>query len=287
MTGRLLHGLAEILGGYDHLILDIFGVLHDGLRAFPDTVATLRAIQDQGLQTCLLSNTPRRAHAAVAQMERMGIGRGFYTHIVTSGESAFESLRDDEKTFGKKCWFIGRPSPIEITHDLDLTLLPGPEGADFILNSIPGTEDSDVRVLEKNLRRAADLGLPMLCANPDLVVNIGNEQHLCAGTFAAFYESIGGCVVYHGKPHTPVYERCHALLGHPDKTRILAIGDAFHTDIAGARRFGIASVLNLDGIHGEEVAMDATSGTLDPRKLKALLAAKEHKPDYVIQGFRM
>jgi len=199
------------------------------------------------------------------KMPIIGVGgvssakQALYDHIVTAGEATHHALAAREDAFhqscGNACWYIGTAYAIELLHGLDLNMVDTPQDASFILNSMPGTETRDVEILEQRLKIALDKDLPMICANPDLVVNIGDEQYECAGTFAAMYEEMGGRVVYHGKPHAPVYERCHALLGHGDKSKILAIGDAFHTDIAGANEFGIDSLLNLTGIHWDEVTV--------------------------------
>lgn len=279
----ILSGLHEIADQYDHFILDIFGVIHDGIVPFEGTLRCLQALKDAGKQTCLLSNSPRRVDGTTGQMDLMGISRDLYDHAVTSGEATYLALRDRDETLGDDCWFIGTSVVSEILEGLDLNLVDGPENASFILNSIPGTESSAVELLKKQLQVAADKGLPMICANPDLVVSIGNTQYQCAGTFAAYYEDqLGGKVIYHGKPHAPVYEMCYELLGAPDKSKICAIGDSFHTDITGANGFGVDSVMNLVGIHWEEVL---TGGRIDPKKMHDMLTNASTHPTYMLAGF--
>lgn len=280
-----ISGLDDIIDRYDHFILDIFGVIHDGIHPFPDTIATLKHISDTGKQTCLLSNSPRRADGAASQMEMMGISRDLYDHIVTSGEATYMDLRDNKSEYGQKCWFIGGGSYIdELMRDFDYELESDIESADFILNSIPGTEASDRERFIKKLEIAARRDLPMICANPDLVVNIGRETYECAGTFAKIYEDMGGRVTYHGKPHRPVYDKCYEFLGRPDKSKILAIGDAFHTDVTGANRFGVDCALNLVGIHYDEV-LDLNGRDICPQKMQSLLESKDAKPAYYMHGF--
>jgi HAD superfamily hydrolase (TIGR01459 family) len=209
-------------------------------------------------------------------MEDMGLSRDLYAHIVTSGESTHTDLASNNHNYGRDCWFIGKYVVEEIVKGLDgMHLHNGPENASFILNAIPGTSPPEVAEFKANLQIALDKDLPMICANPDLVVHVGNTLYECAGTFAAMYEDMGGRVIYHGKPHAPVYERCNELLGKPDKKEICAIGDSLHTDIAGANNFGVNSVLNLDGIHREELDADT------------LLKLKDqpHKPTYAMHGF--
>ena len=278
----LLNGLHEIVDQYDAFILDIFGVIHDGLRPFPGTIRALEGLQEMGKATCLLSNSPRRVDGATGQMEMMGIPRDLYDYAVTSGEATYQALKHRDEAFGDDCWFIGTVYGSEITEGVGLNVVDGPEDARFILNSIPGTEASSVEILKKQLQIAADKQLPMICANPDLVVNIGSSQHACAVTFALLYEEIGGPVIYHGKPHLPVYEMCYEMLGRPDKSKICAIGDSFHTDITGANRFGIDSIMNLVGIHWDEII---TNGDIDPRKMHAMLSAQSTHPTAMMAGF--
>lgn len=276
---RYIENLKQIADQYDHFILDIFGVLHDGIRPFPDTIATLGALKDAGKQTCLLSNSPRLAGGAAEQMESMGITRDLYDHILTSGEATHYALRERPDPFhqscGDQCWFIGNHIVAEVFTGLDIALLDSPKGASFILNSIPGTAPPERAAFIKNLEYALDKNMPMICSNPDLVVHIGDDLYECAGTFAKIYDDMGGTVTYHGKPHAPVYERCHALLGAPEKSRICAIGDSLHTDIAGANGFGIDGVLNLAGIHREELSPEALERLND----------QPHQPRYVVNGF--
>lgn len=270
----MIQTLAPIAKNYDHFIIDIFGVLHDGIRPFPETVATLTKLKKAGKQTCLLSNSPRRTDRVIEHMAEIGIPRSLYDHIATSGEATHEYLNTPQWQ-GKTCWFIGKNFKSDL-NDLDLHFTDGPDDADFILNSIPGTSSTEVETLKRQLDIAQKRGISMICANPDLVVNIGNEQFECAGTFAALYEQMGGTVIYQGKPHSEIYETCYTLLGRPDKSRIAAIGDSLHTDIAGANRFGIAGIWNLEGIHGEEVQI---------KGMNTILKAHPHKPDYVMKGF--
>jgi HAD superfamily hydrolase (TIGR01459 family) len=277
----LINGLSDIADHYDHFILDIYGVLHDGIRPFALTIETLEKLKRAGKQTCLLSNSPRRVENVIQALKSMGITRAHYDHILTSGEATYQALKNRDADLGDACWFIGNAWGSEILEGQNLKILNGPENASFLLNSIPGTEGTARDKLMKQLRTAANKDLPMLCANPDLVVNIGTELYECAGTFAALYEQMGGRVIYFGKPHKPVYETCFEYLGKPEKSRICAVGDSFHTDITGANRFRIDSVINLIGIHWEEVV---TAGKADPAKLEALLESQNTQPIYMMAG---
>ncbi|HET8725881.1 MAG TPA: HAD hydrolase-like protein, partial [Alphaproteobacteria bacterium] len=125
---------------------------------------------------------------------------------------------------------------------------------------------------------------PMVCANPDLIVVVGDAMSICAGALAAHYETLGGRVAYHGKPYAPVYERCFALLGIGDRRRILAVGDSLRTDIAGANQAGIDSLLVTGGIHAEELAAPPHN-TPDPDRVAAVLRDTGFHPTAVGPGF--
>lgn len=277
----LINGLEEISEHYDHFILDVYGVLHDGIRPFPLTIDALGKMKRAGKQICLLSNSPRRAALMEQSLTAMNITRDLYDHVWTSGEATYQALKNRPAEWGDNCWFIGTTYGAEITRGHGLNIVQRPEDASFILNSIPGTEGTARKILMEQLRYSAANNLPMVCANPDLVVNIGTEQYECAGTFALEYERMGGRVIYEGKPHKPVYQSCYEMLGRPDKKRLCAVGDSFHTDIAGANGFNIDSVMNLVGIHWEEIE---TNGQPDERKLETMLSAAKTHPTYLMTG---
>jgi HAD superfamily hydrolase (TIGR01459 family) len=271
---------------YDYFILDIYGVIHDGVKPFPDTVNVLSRLRAAGKQVCLLSNTPRLSEESAGDIAKMGITRDMYTHIITGGQSAREHLA----RMRGRCWFLADNKFRSLTDGLDLELVYEPEEADFILNAISGTTPLPISGIESVLDRALARKLPMICANPDLVVDIGETRYRCAGTYALYYEERGGAVAYHGKPHPGVYETAREMFGQtdgkmPDKSRIVAVGDSLRTDIAGANRFGIAGVLNLAGLHREEAGLDPATGAPDIGRLNALIAGQGHRPDYIITGF--
>jgi len=281
-----IDGLSEVAERYDYFILDIFGIIHDGVELFPGTMQCLEELNAMGKQICLLSNSPRRARGAVKQMEYMGLPSSLFHHTVTSGEATYQLLRNPENAPGERYWFIGTDDVHDLLRDLPLEKVPHVNEADFILNSIPGTSGTERVTLIENLYKAHARDLPMVCANPDLVVNIADEQFECAGTFAKIYEEMGGKVIYLGKPHAPVYESCYNFFGRPDKSKILAVGDSVHTDVTGADRFGIDSCFNICGIHWEELTLDHAPEVSDRDKVLGLLERSEHKPTYIIEGFQ-
>ncbi len=248
---RFLDGFAQVAGEYDGFILDLWGVIHDGVTPYPGAAEALAALR--GRPVLLLSNAPRRAHAVQKMLRRMGIADDAYTDILTSGEASFTALRDrDDSWFaalGRRVYFLGPERDRNLLEGLDLTEVTDPRDADFVVNTGPDDQrdPTDMNAFLPTLKACFAAGLPMLCANPDLEVIRGGTRILCAGSLAAVYASMGGNVRTLGKPDAAIYKRAFAMLGvSPD--RVVAVGDSLRTDITGARNAGIAAVLVAHGV---------------------------------------
>ncbi len=256
-----LDGFAPLAEGYDGFILDLWGVIHDGVTPYPGAVDCLARLRAAGKATVLLSNAPRRSYVAQAAMRAIGIDDALYGGILTSGEATYLALRDRTDPWlaglGNRALHIGPPRDRSVIEGLDIAVCADPAGADFVLNTGPDDLRSphDVSEFEDELRACADAGLPMLCANPDLEVIRGGERVICAGALAARYGELGGDVREIGKPHPDVYAAVLCELGLR-RERVLAVGDALRTDIAGAAAVGIDACWVLGGIHGEELGFD-------------------------------
>jgi HAD superfamily hydrolase (TIGR01459 family) len=288
-TPSFLAGLQAIADDYDGFILDLWGCLHDGIRAYPEAPACLKALKARGKRICLLSNAPRRIASVVQRIEPMGLTGDLYDHLLSSGEATWRALakRADpwHAALGQRCWHMGPAKDNDVHEGTGLTLVGGPADADFVLATGIHHPSETVAEHEAALAAARARGLPMICANPDLVVMVGDAMQICAGSFARRYEELGGQVFYHGKPHAPVYGVCFELLGIADRRRILAVGDSLRTDIAGANAAGIDSLLITGGIHAEEFA-HAADGTTDRSLVMAAIAREGQRPTAIIPSFR-
>ncbi len=260
-----LGGLAAIADRYDGFILDIWGVLHDGVAAYPGTIATLRALKAAGKRVLLLSNAPRRAGPVAGQVARLGIEPPLYDHLLSSGEAVHRALAERRDpafaTLGRRFALLGPAGDLDLVDGLDYRASRSAE-ADFILNIGPLNPEAtldDYRILlEEGCRR----GLPMICANPDLVVVGHGRNVLCAGSYAARYEELGGSVVRRGKPDPAIYAEALALLGTaPGRT--LCVGDGMPTDIRGAAVAGLDAVLVAGGIHAAELGWPPQAAVLE------------------------
>ncbi len=236
---------------YAAWLVDIWGVMHNGHRAFAPAVAATEAFRKQGGVLVFLSNSPRPSPGVQEQLSRLGVPPSSYDATVTSGDLTRHELRKHKHP---RVFHLGPARDLPIYAGLDLTLV-SPEQADLIVCS--GLFDDETETPEDYddmLRTLAARKLPMICANPDHLVERGDKLVYCAGALASVYETLGGSVVYAGKPHRPIYELAletiDAIAGRDvGKSEILAIGDGLNTDIAGAAGFGIDAVFVASGLH--------------------------------------
>ena len=282
-----LAGIGDVMTNYDGVILDLWGVVHNGVSPFSQTLDTLKALKAAGKAVWLLSNAPRRISIVEMQLASMGIDAGLYTGLLTSGEASHDALKSELlATWGKRCFLLGVAYGEGLLEGLPCESVDDIADADFILaTGVPGgTLAANIDVLAE----AQALNLPMLCANPDRVVHVGDDLYLCPGTLAEHYESIGGAVTWFGKPYAAVYER---VLSQMPSRRVLAVGDGMATDVKGALAAGIDVALVTAGIHRESLfdaehhAGEISSGIkVAENRLKALIAAENAKPSFIING---
>ena len=269
-------GLSSLVADYDAFIIDLWGVLHNGAVAYPHAIETLQRLKENGKRTILLSNAPRRTCDLVQGMQGMGLLRSLYDDILSSGEATHCEIRSRRDSFyaalGRHCWHLGPNRDRSVFDSLDVELVATPEEATFVVNTGPWAFHETVGDYERYLLRCRQRNLPMVCANPDHVVMLSEGQiAICAGALAARYEELGGRVSYRGKPDPAIYEMCLERLGQPDRCKVLAIGDALETDIAGAAAAHIDSAFVTCGLHSRELGT-AYNEQAEPEKVSALLA---------------
>jgi HAD superfamily hydrolase (TIGR01459 family) len=286
MSLREITGMREIAAEYDGFVLDLWGVVHDGVHPYPGVLDCMAALVAAGKRIALLSNAPRRAGDVVRRITAIGVPQGLYHAVMSSGEEAWQYLKRGDDPFyaglGRKCLHICSDRDLEIRIGLDLDYVEDAETADFILNTGPAGWDDTLDDYAPLLAASRELGLKMICANPDLMVMHGAKMALCAGALAVHYEEIGGQVRWHGKPYPSVYGSCLELLGVADKSRILAIGDSMRTDIAGANGAGLDCLLVAGGIHAEEFA---GAGKLDLDRIETAAAVAGVRPTLAAARF--
>ncbi len=251
----LVSGLSALAEDYDALISDVWGVVHNGLAAHPPACDALVEYRRRGGRVVLLTNAPRPCGSIHRQLADLGVPRDAYDDLVTSGDVTRETLMARPE---RRIAHVGPDRDLPIYEDLPHRLV-GDDDADIVVCS--GLVDDLTETPDDYRDRLAALagrGLHMLCANPDLIVERGEDKVWCAGALAKIWaEDFGGEVTLLGKPHAPVYaevrRRIDGLAGRPvADDRILAIGDGLPTDIRGAVSQGLDVLFVTAGIHGDD-----------------------------------
>jgi len=281
-TLRFVERLRDLVASVDVVLSDIWGVVHNGLVAFPQACEALHAFRDQGGTVILITNAPRPADSVQRQLRKLDIADDIYDAIVTSGDLTRHFVADHP---GRKIFWIGPERDSSIHRGLDAVLGPL-EQADYIVcTGLFDDETESAEDYRAMMLQARERKLPLICANPDIVVERGDRLIYCAGAIAELYRELGGEVIFYGKPHRPIYQRALALAverqGHAIAlNRVLAIGDSVRTDLAGAQNFGIDCLFVTRGIHAEDFeGIDQ----LDPASVKELFG---HPPRALTRELR-
>ncbi|WP_158809071.1 TIGR01459 family HAD-type hydrolase [Beijerinckia sp. L45] len=279
------HGLADLAGRYDLILCDVWGVIHNGVTHHSAAVDALQRFRRGGGTVVLITNAPAPARNVVARMDSLGVPHDAYDAIATSGDVTVAMIVE---AGCPPLLNIGPEREVDLYREAGLLGAHGPtlvgvEEAELVICISPsdriGRQPEDYDAL---LRSMLARKLTMICANPDIVVEVGDTLEYCAGAIAERYEAIGGTVIQAGKPFPAIYERALGLtrekLGDVATSRILAIGDAMHTDMQGARDQGIDGLFITSGIHRAELHGDARSNPLDRAALRQFLASRDARP---------
>lgn len=289
---RIIHALDEISEGYSVLYCDLWGCLHDGVRAYPAAVAALEAFRQTGGAVVLLTNSPRPSGHVARQLEVLGAPASCYDAIVSSGDAAQQALLAG--MVGRRVYHLGP--------DRDLGFFADETGKPFDIERVPLEEAEgivctglfDDRTETPDDYRATILygktkGLRLLCANPDIVVDVGETRIYCAGAIAQAYAEAGGTSLYFGKPHPPIYAMARRKLvesrgEEPPADEILCLGDGIATDILGAMGEGLDSLFITGGLAAGETG--TTDAGPDAERLGVYLRAAMMAPRYAASFLR-
>ena len=247
----VLNSIASLAESSDAWLVDVWGVIHNGVQAIESSCAACAAFRDAGGYVVLITNAPRPAHAVVEQLERVGVPSSAYDAVITSGDVTRGLV---QAWSGRRIHHLGPERDLGIFSDIDVQFSTSLDAEIVVCTGLLDDESEtpdDYATTLKGFRRR---NLLMLCANPDLKVERGDRIVYCAGAIAKAYEDLGGDVVYSGKPHLPIYELALDMVNRGvgrdlAKERVLAIGDGILTDIAGAVAADLRSVFIASGIH--------------------------------------
>jgi HAD superfamily hydrolase (TIGR01459 family) len=278
----LIPHFSAIASNYDVVLCDVWGVVHNGVAAFPQACDALMRARAAGVVVVFITNAPRPSDVVARQSANLGVPRESYDAIVSSGDVTRSLI---EQRPGQSLFHLGPTRDIEIFTGLNVQFAPL-ESADYVVCS--GLDDDDCDTPEDYRARLEGMlarKVFMICGNPDVVVERGDKLVYCAGAVADLYASMGGEVVYAGKPYRPIYDmalaKAEAAAGRTVvRKRVLAIGDSIRTDLTGAHNFGVDFLFVTAGIHAEELG---ERDKPDTAVLKAKFAAAGAMPAAVMR----
>ena len=264
-------GLSELANGYDVVLSDVWGVVHNGVSAYPSAAEALVGFRRGGGRVVLITNAPRPSGPVIAQLHELGVPPDAYDAVVSSGDATRVMLEDYR---GKTIHYVGPPDENDSLFDgLDITLGEAEDARAVVVTDLD-TDDDTPDMYNARITLWLSRKLPLIAANPDRVVEHGDRLIYCGGALADLYEARGGMIRMAGKPYKPIYQEALRLAelaaGQPvERSRVLAIGDSVRTDATGAAGFGMDLLFITGSIHASE--LDAF-GKPDPAAIRALLA---------------
>ena len=289
---QIITALADVSHRYQALFVDLWGCVHDGVRAIPSAVAALQAYRQQGGIVVLVTNSPKPRAGVAAQLKLFGVPDDAWDTIATSGDSARAAMF--RGVVGENVYFMGEWErdaeffqPLSIVDSpAQITRVPLDQ-AQGIVCCGPFDPMADPAVNRPDFLLAKQRGLKLLFANPDIVVDRGETREWCAGALARLYTEMGGESLYFGKPHPPIYDLARRRLAELDSTitdsAILAIGDGITTDVAGAMGEDIDSLFISGGLARLETK---TTQHPDPEALNSYISQHNANPTYTIGQLR-
>lgn len=253
VTPNMITSLEAIAGNYDVILCDVWGVLHNGVGSFEAAGAALVAARAQGLKVVLITNAPRPSPDVIVQMKGLGVPDEAYDRVVTSGDVTRHLISNGPR----KVFHIGEDRDLSLYDGLDVELVEEQEAQVIVCTGLFDDKTERPEDYEQLLLRLRSRDIPMICANPDIVVERGDQLIWCAGALARDYGLLGGRTMIAGKPHRPIYDEAIQVAGEllgreVDHDRVLAIGDAMLTDVKGAVDYGLDILFVSAGIHSRD-----------------------------------
>jgi HAD superfamily hydrolase (TIGR01459 family) len=268
----LIQSIAPLADGTSAWLVDIWGVIHNGVKPFMDACDACTRYRAGGGIVALVSNSPRPNLSVAAQLDGLGVPRSSWDAIITSGDVARTLIAEYAE---RPIFHIGPERDLATFAGLGVVRVTAEDAAAIVCTGLFDDERETPDNYAATLQQCLARGLPMICANPDVMVERGGRMIYCAGAIACAYEALGGEVAYAGKPYAPIYALTFETLeklkvGSADKGKLLAIGDGIGTDIAGAAGAGVRSVFVASGVH--------VKGGLDAAAIEGLFPPGSPRP---------
>jgi HAD superfamily hydrolase (TIGR01450 family) len=272
-----INSFRDLTDDYDVVLCDVWGVLHNGVVANADASAALEGARARGQTVVLITNSPRISPQVVQQLRTIGVSDGAYDRIVTSGDVTRTLIADGPR----KVFLLGPDRDLALIEGLGVDRVSAEEADSVVCTGFFDDETETPEDYTDMLKAFSARKVPMICANPDVIVERGHRMIPCAGAMAAYYNRLGGETRVAGKPHRPIYEASLAaareVRGAFSLSRVVAIGDGMPTDVRGALGYGLDLLYISQGIHAAEYTIN---GEADETILDAFLTRENAAPKW-------
>lgn len=272
-----IDALTDVCGNYDLILCDVWGVLHNGVDPFPLAGEALTKAREGGTSVVLITNSPRPQDGVIAQLELIGVPGSAFDRIVTSGDVTRHLIAEGPD----KVFLLGPERDMPLFDGLDVEVVGEADATSIVCTGFFDDETEQPEDYRDMLAGFISRDVPLICANPDLIVERGHKLVPCAGAVAALYKEMGGETRIAGKPHAPIYREAMAVAeqvrGPIDRSRVMAIGDGMPTDVKGALDAGLDLLYISAGIHAAEYMV---GGKTDEDALDAYLARENANPKW-------
>jgi HAD superfamily hydrolase (TIGR01459 family) len=285
---RVIKGISDLANRYDAFLIDQWGVLHNGQAPYPGVMQCLKRLVWAGKQVIIISNSGKRSEPNEARMKTLGFPRNSYTHLVTSGEIAWQMLATGKGLIGEfnktPCLHLTSDQSEAFTQGLNVPFVDSIEQAGWIL--LGGIDDArPPSFFQTMIAEGVARKLPLVCTNPDLTRITPNGLQPSVGAIAQAYQARGGHVYFVGKPYPEIYKHCRFMVSDLPASGILGIGDSIHHDIVGGQSVGINTLLILQGVHADHFT-DTNDSLEINRRIRKISGPHGAHPNWAVPSFQ-
>lgn len=277
---KRIAGLREIADQFDLYLVDQYGVLHDGVAAYPGAIHAMQRLASRGRKIVVLTNSGKGASENAARLVSLGFSGTNIDAVVSSGDVALQLVRSGALgprfAFGADVCVIGRSGDSYAFSSADFNLVDQPQAAAFLVFAGSDAPRISLEAYRAMLEPAADAGVPALCVNPDITMIRDGDLVAAPGSIAKIYQELGGSVEHVGKPHRAIFRHAISMAAMGADAHIIMIGDSPDHDLCGARTLGLATLLVRTGIHR----------SIGEPEFLALCAPDGGMPEFLAEGFK-
>ena len=171
-------GLQSIAENYDLFYIDLWGVVHNGIKLHEKAIIVLKELSKLNKKFILLTNAPRPNEVVKIFLEKMGMDNELRDHVFTSGEASLSYLKRFHNL--DKFFHIGPPRDFDLFNNFEKKKTTDIKLSDYILcTGLFDNYSQDLNYYKDLLSHYTKKN--MICTIPDLIVDRDNTREHCSG----------------------------------------------------------------------------------------------------------